>query len=170
MICEYTAEWQSSGYIVGSHSADEPWKRNGGYLDYDRGFWELGFGAIYPQNSSYERNLNKKYNVKFSTISGNAFLDVEGERLVSSNESQTTSSTNVYIFTQAERLKGSDAGLTGDKVTKAKLYGAKIWASDGTLKFDFVPVRSVWTGEVGLLDKVSGRFFGNSGTGNFVAG
>ena len=33
-----------------------------------------------------------------------------------------------------------------------------------------MPVRSVWTGEVGLLDKVSGRFFGNSGTGSFVAG
>ena len=50
-----------------------------------------------------------------------------------------------------------------------KVSSCKIW-DNGVLVRDFVPVRRALTGEVGFLDRVSGRFFGNSGTGSFVAG
>ncbi len=52
---------------------------------------------------------------------------------------------------------------------KGKIYACKIWSRDVLVR-DFVPVRRALTGEVGFLDRVSGRFFGNSGTGSFVAG
>jgi len=161
MICEFQADWQTSGYIVGSHGFGEPFGRNGAYIDFDRGFWELGFGEECYQNTTYERMTNKKYFVKFSTVSGDAYLDVNGGRLLSSTGTQTTTSENVVFFTSN--------GYWSGKFTEARLYMAKIWTKDRVLKFDFVPVQNIFTGEIGLWDNVSGRFFGNSGTGNFLA-
>jgi len=161
MICEFQADWQTSGYIVGSHGFGEPYGRNGAYIDFDRGFWELGFGEECYQNTTYERMTNKKYFVKFSTVSGDAYLDVNGGRLLSSTGAQTTTSENVVFFTSN--------GYWSGKFTEARLYMAKIWTKDRILKFDFVPVQNIFTGEIGLWDNVSGRFFGNSGTGNFLA-
>lgn len=53
------------------------------------------------------------------------------------------------------------------KLRSGKIYSIKIYVS-GTLVRDFKPVRAGTTGY--LLDKVSGRLFGNKGTGNFVCG
>lgn len=48
------------------------------------------------------------------------------------------------------------------------LYYLKCYDQNGTLVRDFIPVR---VGQIGYLyDKVSGKLFGNAGTGNFVCG
>ena len=49
------------------------------------------------------------------------------------------------------------------------MYGFKvIRKSDGTVIADYIPVRK---GTVGYLyDRVSGKLFGNAGTGDFVLG
>lgn len=77
-----------------------------------------------------------------------------------------TTSETLTLFTQRE----PDGTINSEAYAQgARMYGTKIY-ENGVLVRDFVPVRNVYTGEVGLLDKVSGQFFGNSGTGNFVAG
>lgn len=48
------------------------------------------------------------------------------------------------------------------------LYYAKFWLN-GELIRDFVPCKN-GDGEIGLWDKVEDKFYGNSGTGTFVAG
>ena len=49
-----------------------------------------------------------------------------------------------------------------------RIYSCKIWDANGNLVFDGIPVRK---GTVGYLyDRVSGKLFGNSGTGAFVIG
>lgn len=51
---------------------------------------------------------------------------------------------------------------------KVRIYSCQLYDND-TLVRDYVPVK-LYDGTVGLLDKVSGCFYGNAGTGTFVAG
>jgi hypothetical protein len=49
-----------------------------------------------------------------------------------------------------------------------RIYSCKLWDANGVLVRDFIPVRK---GTVGYLyDRVSGKLFGNAGTGDFVLG
>lgn len=50
-----------------------------------------------------------------------------------------------------------------------RLYGCKIYDDTGRLSLNFVPALCE-TGAVGLVDKLTGSFYGNSGTGAFLAG
>lgn len=49
-----------------------------------------------------------------------------------------------------------------------ELYSCQIY-DNGNLVRDYIPIK-LYDGTVGLLDKVSGLFYGNAGTGTFVAG
>ncbi len=87
---------------------------------------------------------------------------IDGETVKTWQSESWDTRTNLYLF---------GVSRTGvlNYATSAKLYGCKVW-NDDVLVRDFVPVRNNYTGEIGLWDNVSGRFFGNSGTGNFLAG
>ena len=50
-----------------------------------------------------------------------------------------------------------------------RIYSAKIY-NNGVLMFDGVPARNNGDNTIGMLDKVSGEFFRNSGTGVFIGG
>lgn len=52
---------------------------------------------------------------------------------------------------------------------KARIMSCQIY-DDGVLARDFTPVMRSADGAVGLLDHVTGEFYGNSGTGAFIAG
>ena len=54
--------------------------------------------------------------------------------------------------------------------TYGLMYYAKIYDNTDTLVRDFVPVRRNSDGVLGMCDMVTGNFFTNSGTGEFVAG
>ena len=51
----------------------------------------------------------------------------------------------------------------------ARIHFFKIYSSSGIVR-DFVPVRRNSDGAIGMYDKVTNTFFGNSGTGTFIAG
>ena len=55
------------------------------------------------------------------------------------------------------------------ETSSLRVYSAKIYYDD-TLVRDFIPVRRYTDGAIGMLDTVSGKFFGNAGTGTFIAG
>ena len=65
----------------------------------------------------------------------------------------------VYLFWS----NGSGASKSG------KIYSCKIWNND-TLVRDFIPVRRLADGVIGMYDTVTGTFFTNAGTGTFIAG
>ncbi len=48
-----------------------------------------------------------------------------------------------------------------------RLYACQIF-DNGTLVRDYIPVQMVATKEIGLWDKVNGKFYANAGTGEFV--
>ena len=67
---------------------------------------------------------------------------------------------NIYLWTV------NLAGTPG-AISSAKIYATQIW-QNGVLVRDFIPVRKGSTGY--LYDRVSGKLFGNAGTGDFVLG
>ena len=75
-----------------------------------------------------------------------------------------TSTVTLTMFTQKEQDGSINSGAYAHG---ARMYGTKIY-DDGVLIRDFVPVQNVFTGEIGLWDNVTGQFYGNCGTGEFL--
>ena len=59
-------------------------------------------------------------------------------------------------------------GDVDDRKMSALLYSCKIY-DNGTLVRDYIPCKSQ-NGEVGLYDLENNQFYGNAGTGTFIAG
>lgn len=78
-----------------------------------------------------------------------------------SNGSFTDSAYTLYLFGR-NNVGTPVCGL-------CKIYYAKFRNTDGTPIRDFIPVRRLSDGAVGLWDKVTEEFYGNAGTGEFIA-
>ena len=155
MTTEFECMWLggSGGYMVGSHSISSPYGRNGGYLDIGRNFWELGFGEVCPNVTRNTDVVGKKLSVSFSTVSGNAYLSVDGQEMIRDNGNQKTSPENVLLFYNQYSKNG------GSPTTIGRLYSASIWDGKGTLVREFVPVLRVSDGTIGMLDTVHDKFY-----------
>lgn len=169
MTAEYECEWQDyGGYIVGSHepyAEDDYYKRNSGYWSMMVD-WELAYGGNQFVNNRDEEKkgqAGKKYHVKFCNVKGQtAYLDVDGERYYSiPNNQNDISLTNVYLF--ANQFVVSRNGVP----TRAKVYYVKIWDKNGTLVRYYVPYINE-NNQVGMIDKVENKFYGNDGVGEFL--
>lgn len=125
--------------------------------------WELGASSYYVQkDSAYLGKLNYKHNVNISWTKSASVLTIDGTTPITLNTlTFDNNNTNMYIFAR-------NKGTAVDKYTYARLYDMKMWDGD-TLARDFVPAKYK-DGTVGLYDLVTGVFFGNAGTGAFVAG
>lgn len=78
--------------------------------------------------------------------------------------SQTfTSEYNCIIF-GATGYSGKPSGFTS-----MKLYSFKVY-DNGTLVRDFVPAKRNSDNAIGLFDNINKKFYGNAGTGTFIAG
>lgn len=155
---KFKAKWTArGGYMVGSHAGSDPYNRNGPNPHSD-GSWELGYGDTYPHaGSSY---LNTAYDIEFQTFSNNAFLKVDGNTVISTSGQNLTANLNVLLF--ANQYNGMSYG-------NGRMYYCKLYNSNGRLIRDFVPVRRNSDNAIGMLDKLSGTFYGNSGSGIFTA-
>lgn len=63
---------------------------------------------------------------------------------------------------------GNENGVTKFQVD-GKIFSCKIY-DNGAIVRDYIPVKMRKTGEIGLWDKVNRQFYGNAGTGMFIAG
>ena len=165
MRCQYKANWQTEGYICGSHSQNGPYGRNGGFLDTFDTKWELGYGDTCP-TSPYPASANTDYVVEFCTTYENAYLNVNGETIITSS-GQSTSGENVLLFACGWY---SPEQLSSGFSTSAKLYYCKIWNADGVLVRDFIPCYRKSDGTAGVYDLVNKGFYTNVGSGAFVVG
>ena len=65
-------------------------------------------------------------------------------------------------------LNNNGSIVYGGAIAQVRLFGVQVYDSNNTLVRDYIPVRK---GTVGYLyDRVSGKLFGNAGTGDFVLG
>ena len=155
----------AGGYIVGSHNEGSPYGRNGIYWS-ERTQWEFGYGETCPGFGTGTTNVI--YEVDFKTTTTGAYMKVKGGdystwTTLTTASGQTVSSYNSYLFYNqySEALEGS--------ATKARLYYVDIYNSSGTLVRSYLPCKND-KGEVGMFDLVEKKFYGNDGTGAFIAG
>lgn len=101
---------------------------------------------------------------------GSTRVTVDQNKNVTTCGSTTVTNTAVSSGVCAYSLWLFTLNSTGDPAAsgKLKLYSCQIY-DNGTMVRDFLPCANP-SGEVGLWDDVNGVFYGNSGTGAFVAG
>lgn len=123
--------------------------------------WALS-GVI---RSDYGSNLLKT-NQPYATVQSidkNKNVVVLNERENTQPHSTFQAGANLAIFTINDAASGIDS-----RMISMQLYSCQIY-DNGTLIRDFVPSQDP-TGNVGLYDLVGVQFYGNAGTGAFVAG
>jgi hypothetical protein len=148
------------GYFVGSHNISSPYGRNG--VGINTVGWEIGTGDTCPASASLP-TLNTKYTVKASSVKGDSYIDVDGTRVVSTTDSSSRCTDNLYVFSNQYTVYHNHIS------SSVKLYSLKIYQPNGTLVRDYVPCASP-SGIVGLYDKIENKFYGNNGSGNLIAG
>ena len=104
-----------------------------------------------------------------SDVSFDGNIEIDKNKAVTSmNGVSVTGEKNTFSATYNLYLCGTNTGGSLSHGFKGKLYSCKIY-DNGALVRNFVPCINP-NGEVGLYDLVTAGFFGNSGTGSFVAG
>ena len=88
---------------------------------------------------------------------------VDGVQQNSNDITTFTSNYSMFLFAVNSGVSGSQSCLSG------KIYYCKIWDNDILVR-DFIPVKRLSDNAIGMYDRVSGTFFTNSGTGDFVGG
>ena len=83
-----------------------------------------------------------------------------------SNASTTVG--NIFIFCNHNTSRGANNNAI-QNISAMRLYQFKMY-DDNELVRNFVPVKQTSTGTIGLLDVKNNQFYGNSGTGEFIAG
>lgn len=112
------------------------------------------------------------YGAKQNTIdnaprSGNIHIVMNKNRITIGSISKTSTTAtfrskhSIYIF--AINTNNTTTQNLASKISSCKIY------NNNELVRDYVPVR-YYTGEIGMYDLIHDQFYGNSGTGSFVAG
>ena len=101
------------------------------------------------------------YDVTSVLKSGTQTLTVNGSTF-SGTVSGTSNGKNYWLF-------GMNRNGSLNQGSALIMYSTKLY-KDGVMVRDFVPARRNSDNELGMYDTVSGQFFTNAGTGDFVAG
>ena len=114
--------------------------------------WAKGSGSFFncSQNTAYS-----------ISITGGS-MTINGSTTTYSGRNSVDQANNFLIFTFAE-----GAGVVYQNGMIGRVFGAKIY-SNNLLVRDYIPVRKKTVGY--LYDRVSGKLFGNAGTGAFTYG
>lgn len=90
----------------------------------------------------------------------NGSININGTQKTTYTSGKLSEKTGyIYIF----------ANNALSRYSNMKLYELEFYGSDGSILRSYVPCISP-SGKVGLYDKINKRFYGNNGTGNFIAG
>lgn len=121
------------------------------------------------ENGVYQTMFGGSYKSCGTATQSKTTVDMDGaSRTVTINGSATSLSNNTFQVSTSLFLLAFNENGSGKLVGSFKLYSCQIY-DNGTLVRDFVPCINP-SGAVGLYDLVTAAFFGNSGTGTFVAG
>lgn len=126
---------------------------------------KTGYNCIGNRSSSYANNvywnglLDSWHYLSFR----NKSTYIDNVRIIGPTNGSGEPTCNLYLF----RSNFNNTGTYGVG-TQKRIKSASLLTNDNELLLDLIPVR---VGNVGYMyDKVSGRLFGNAGTGNFTIG
>lgn len=157
IVIETTMSAQGMNCLNGSELAAPDrfkWGANGaGYVYYGYHTQNKAISAIASLNQKYTFHLERE---------NQYLLNTQGDIVERSRDTLTRfSQFPIYLF----HLMSNGSFVAQKGIMR--IYSCKIW-EDETIVRDFIPVH---VGNVGYLyDKVSGKLFGNAGTGDFVLG
>ena len=150
VICDFQAtDKDSENHIFGSRQSSS--SRAFAFSIRSSGTWRFGYGSGYTGSKSADTNRHTvDVNKNVCTLDGSVLYTKDYEE-----------------FTGAYTIHISAVKAAGIYEGRAKIYSCKIY-DDGTLVRDYVPCTNA-DGEVGMWDKVNDVFYGNAGTGKFIA-
>ncbi|MCQ2580596.1 MAG: hypothetical protein MJ164_00275 [Alphaproteobacteria bacterium] len=118
--------------------------------------------AIYPRFGINSSLALSRYYIKtnqvFKVIDGKFYIN-DTLLIDYSTESFTKSTLNLWLFSNNGNAKNF----------RGRIMYTKIWDNNELVR-NFVPARRDSDNEIGMYDTVSGIFFTNAGTGDFIAG
>ena len=95
---------------------------------------------------------------------------VDGTKITGFQPATFTCSAALRIFGLPNSIYSPISGSCyGFQILKKTTQAGDLLPEETEVLYDFVPVKNEDTGEAGLYETVNGRFYGNSGTGAFVA-
>ena len=159
--CTITSAPNSLNMLLGAHDQAPPYNRN--FLAVtSAGQWEIG--AYNPLDFG-SFSVNTPYQIEVCTISGEICLILNGvTQDVDPNLAPSTVRSDLPLYLFA--LNYAD----GLFPARMRLSGCNLYLSDeSTAERKYIPCISP-SQEIGLYDLVYGVFYGNSGTGVFIAG
>ena len=134
--------------------------------------WYFFYGATNNMDklqSRFNADTNRHmiiYNIIDQTIKiDNNLVDLNNTNTNNTNKEIAT--IDSYSFAIFGRKYNSDTNVSA--YTKAKLYRMKIEQNNQLVR-DFIPCYRKSDGEIGLYDKVEGKFYTNQGSGTFLKG
>ena len=151
--------------ILGSSgSSGTDWFLNGSntngayfYIGQYNGTYSYGCGDSTDQNTGISVVSGRHV---FTLDAANKKFTVSGVLDITATVANVTATARLILF---------GFSYTTIRTFRQKLYSAQIYQG-GTLMCDFVPCMKMSNQQAGLFDLVSERFFGNDGTGEFIAG
>lgn len=132
-----------------------PKNRHGVYATKSNGKWSGGYGATI-KNTEIAYNLESRITADFD------------KNILKIGQTFVTFSVETFQSTTTTALFARKTGGSVGNYSAVKLYSCQIY-DNGNLIRDFVPCIDP-TGTVGLYDQVERKFYGNAGTGVFLAG
>lgn len=111
-----------------------------------------------------------------SQLGGNTKVSPNGRMIFDKNKntciindvSYINTDTDFQCSTVLKLLAGVNTSGT-HIATPGKIYKCSVYDNDVLIR-DYIPVKMKESEEVGLWDRVEGKFYGNAGKGTFVAG
>ena len=135
------------------------------YLSFERSYSKQTlfyryYSTTYDTYNQPVLNLNQKYHMYFSGVSGSQRMELDGVVQVQTSLTGTISTAyQLGIF-----------GLTGNSRRSAmRLYSLKT-SYQGSVNHEYVPCYRKADGIVGLYDRIANAFFTNDGSGLFTRG
>lgn len=124
--------------------------------------WCFGVNTLITTDVSIVQD--QIYEVETKLKSGNSYMKVDGTTIATSTATlSNTGSKNLGIFC----LNNYDSA---QYFAEGKLYEFEALDGSGNQIRNYIPVIRHSDGAIGLLDLVEMKFYGNSGTGNFLSG
>lgn len=147
-------------------------------LDVD---WLSGLGSYFGCSTSYRWYVDASQPTKIysgyldegksadiATVIGRYTVDKNGVYTNVNGVKIQHASAGVTISASIYLLAHNDSSGVSSIADAARIYSCKIYSSSGLIR-QFVPCKNS-SGEVGLYDEVNDVFYGNAGTGVFIAG
>ena len=125
-------------------------------------FWKLTATSYRMDYYNSNKTINLTAPVRFTVDMNKNILTFAGQTVTAPTATFFTTVHNLMLLTQITR------GIVDSRKLPAQIYFCQIY-DNGQMVRDFVPCKNP-SGEVGLYDQVGAQFYGNSGSGSFIAG